>query len=217
MGVLIIFLPTYTTFQIEGWTIKAETTLADGPAWKAVSAELQNELYRIARIVPDVPLAKLRKVTIWARLNDPSTPCMAYHPGADWLREHGTDPAMAKGVEMANAANFVAWTYEQPWMLLHELAHAYHDQFLPEGFDNAEIKKGFEAAVVSKKYESVTHWNGSKAKHYALNNPMEFFAEATEAYFGQNDFYPFVNAELKNFDPDTYTLLGRIWGMPQKR
>jgi hypothetical protein len=142
---------------------------------------------------------------------------MAYHPDEGWLREHKANPRMAKCVEIGNAANFVSWTYEQPWMLLHELAHAYHDRFLPEGFENPEVKAVFDTAVVSKRYETIDHYDGKQVRHYGLNNPMEFFAEATEAYFGQNDFFPFVNAELRNFDPDTYTLMVRLWGTPQKR
>lgn len=208
---------TYSTLKIEGWTVKAETELVRSPQWKSLAAELQNQLYRVSRVVPDAPLSKLRLVTIWVRRNDPSTPCMAYHPDAEWLREHGTDPAMAKGVEISNAANFVSWTYEQPWMLMHELAHAYHDRFLEKGFDNPDLKSAFDAATGSKKYDSLLQWNGRSVRPYALSNPMEFFAEASEAYFGQNDFYPFVNAELRTFDPDTYTLLARLWGSPQKR
>lgn len=207
----------YTTLNIQGWTVKVESDYVTNAEWQSVSRELENQLYRIGRVVPDVPLADLKKVTIWVHRNDPSTPCMAYHPAADWLREHHTDPAMAKGIEIANGANFVSWTYEQPWMVLHELSHAYHDRFLPKGFDNPQVKAAYEAAMKSKRYESVLHWNGEKTKHYACNNQMEFFAEASEAYFGKNDFFPFVNAELKTFDPDTYTVLATIWGKPQKR
>jgi len=27
-----------------------------------------------------------------------------------------------------------------------------------------------------------------------------------------NDFYPFVRAELKEYDPQTYALMEKIWG-----
>lgn len=40
---------------------------------------------------------------------------------------------------------------------------------------------------------------------------MEFFAEMTEAYFGVNDFFPFNRAELKENEPEIYTLLTDIW------
>lgn len=209
--------PAIVELNIEGWSVRVEKALAESGAWSPVRREIENELYRIGRVVPDAPLAKLREITIWVNLNDPATPCAAYHPGADWLRDHGANPEMAKGIEVGNAANFVSWTYEQPWMLLHELAHAYHDRFLAKGFENDDVKGAYQTAVSARTYEKVRHWNGGESRHYALENPMEFFAETTEAYFGQNDFFPFVNAELKGFDPAAYTLMVQIWGQPQKR
>jgi hypothetical protein len=41
---------------------------------------------------------------------------------------------------------------------------------------------------------------------------MEYFAEATEAYFGTNDFYPYVRSELAAHDPAMFALLGKLWG-----
>ena len=41
---------------------------------------------------------------------------------------------------------------------------------------------------------------------------MEYFAESTEAFFGTNDFYPFVRAELKQHDPKMFDLLWKLWG-----
>ena len=55
--------------------------------------------------------------------------------------------------------------------------------------------------------------NGRRERHYALNNPKEYFAETTEAFFGVNDFYPFVRAELKEFDPAMFELLGEVWAV----
>ena len=42
-------------------------------------------------------------------------------------------------------------------------------------------------------------------------NAKEYFAEASEAYFGTNDFYPFVRAELKKHDPEMFRLLEKLW------
>ncbi|MGO9112581.1 MAG: hypothetical protein ACLP9L_25400 [Thermoguttaceae bacterium] len=33
---------------------------------------------------------------------------------------------------------------------------------------------------------------GQHVRHYALTDHKEFFAEMSEAYFGMNDFFPFV-------------------------
>ena len=44
-----------------------------------------------------------------------------------------------------------------------------------------------------------------------MTNPMEYFAETTEAYFGRNDFFPFTRDELKKHDPEMFELLGKLW------
>jgi hypothetical protein len=117
----------------------------------------------------------------------------------------------ARGVELANPETFWTWTHEQPWMVLHELAHGYHDQVL--GHDHKGIRECYERAVASKSYESVLHYDGRKVRHYALNNDKEYFAEATEAFFGTNDFYPFVRSELLAHDPKMHELLKKVWGV----
>jgi hypothetical protein len=140
---------------------------------------------------------------------------MCYHSSADWLREHQMNPEKAQAVEIANCRNFLEWTrHDQPWMVLHELAHAYHDREL--GFENAEIKACWDRAVDAHIYESVQHIDGRKVRHYALTDAKEYFAEMTEAYFGTNDFYPFVRAELKEVDPRMHDLLEKLWGVRGK-
>jgi hypothetical protein len=95
-------------------------------------------------------------------------------------------------------------------VVLHELAHGYHDQVL--GFDEPRIRQAWDRFKESGKYDKVLHISGRTEKHYGLTTPMEFFAEMTESYFGTNDFYPFVRAELKKELPDVYQLLEDIWG-----
>ena len=102
------------------------------------------------------------------------------------------------------------WTRDQPWMVLHELAHGYHHKAL--GYDHAGVRKAYEAAKASGSYDTVLHINGQPRRHYALNNDQEYFAEATEAYFGTNDFFPFVRAELKKHDPEMFRVLAEAWG-----
>ncbi|MFH1301527.1 MAG: hypothetical protein ABIK07_10745 [Planctomycetota bacterium] len=99
---------------------------------------------------------------------------------------------------------------KHPYVVLHELAHAYHDQVL--SFDQADIVATFNAAKEKGIYESVLLHTGKKVRHYGLNNHKEYFAESTEAYLGVNDFYPFVRAELEAHDPTMYALMIKIWG-----
>jgi len=156
---------------------------------------------------------KLRKIPIWIEFDEPHHPCMCYHPDAGWLRENNMNVDKADAVEIANAENFISWTIDQPWMVLHEMAHGYHEQFVPDGFDNAAVAGALEASRQRGDYEKVRHVNGSDVRHYALTNPMEYFAEGTESYFGVNDFYPFVRTELETHDPELTRVLRDLWGV----
>ena len=139
---------------------------------------------------------------------------MCYHESREWLSTHGVNPDKTGAVELANPETFLAWTLDQPWMVLHELAHGYHQRFL--GPDHAGIRRCFEQAVAGKTYESVLRINGKRDRHYALNNEKEYFAESTEAFFGVNDFFPFTRAELKEHDPEMFKLLCEVWGINRK-
>jgi hypothetical protein len=141
-------ITSYRERQIEGWRVLvnkqllAETNLCDATL-KLMSAQL----YQITRVVPAGPLAKLREIPIWIERSDERFPCIVYHESPDWLREHGINPKKAGAAELANPANFLAWTREQPWMVLHELAHGYHQRFL--GHDHKGIRRCYEKAKTS--------------------------------------------------------------------
>ena len=93
--------------------------------------------------------------------------------------------------------------------MLHPLARAYHDRVL--GHDHPGIKKAYAAAQEKGRYEKVLHIGGSHRRHEALQDEQAYFAEGTEAFFGTNDYYPFVRAELKIHDPTLYALLTEVW------
>ena len=123
--------------------------------------------------------------------------------------KNGYTPDKAKAVDLGSPADFVREMKRQPFMVLHELAHAYHDRVL--GFGHERIRAAYDAAVKGGKYESVLFWDGRKVRHYGLTSPQEYFAEGTEAYFGTNDFYPFVRAELREHDPGLAEVLDAVW------
>ena len=45
-----------------------------------------------------------------------------------------------------------------------------------------------------------------------MANPMEYFAEASEAFFTRNDFFPFTREELKKHDPEMFAVVAKLWG-----
>lgn len=201
--------------QVEGWTVYVDPQLLEGEhsrQGKHALQMLRNHLQRIAILVPDEPLAQLRQVGIWIEHAHPELGAMQYHPGEKWLTSRGYDPRLTKKVHITRAAELVSreQMLKHPAVILHELAHAYHDQFL--GFDDPGIMKAYKAAMKEGIYDKVLLYNGREVRHYAATNHKEYFSEATEAYFYRNDFYPFVRAELAQHDPAALAEMKRVWG-----
>lgn len=211
-------LGDYHLTNVRGWDVYVHKNLLreDKEIGDATMELIDHQLYGIVRVVPQPALGELQKMKIWVEQElSEDHPCACYHASGDWLKENGYLPEKEDGVEIASAKTFLEWTHAQPYMLLHELAHGYHDRVF--GYDDARIIEAYQAAKKSGGYDEVLHINGSKRKHYALQNQMEYFAEATEAYFGTNDFYPFTNSELKQHDPEGYRLIESLWKDPYQK
>jgi hypothetical protein len=203
-----------TVRTIEGWTVRVDDRLLAPPEdaiGRRALQMLESKLVDITFVVPPDRLRKLRSVTIVIDLNCGGLRTMQYHPSEDWLAEHGYSRDLARCVHIPVAADLVTErsVREQPWVVLHELAHAYHDQVL--SFDEPKIREAYEKYRSSGRGEQVLLFDGSRVRHYALTDRMEFFAEMTEAYFGSDDFYPFNRAELKTAEPEIFELMRSVW------
>lgn len=214
-------LSHHTTFLFNGWMIHLNDQLWQDDAGKAATRKmlrlLSEQLARVVKAVPATAVKRLRKVPVWINPEYENVrPRCEYHPGAGWLRDNGRDPAMAKAVEISNVRIFEFENRRMPYLMLHEMSHAYHDQVL--GFDEPRIVAAYEVARESGSYESVSRFTGVKTvndKAYAISNHKEYFAESTEAYFGKNDFFPFDRSELRAHDPQMDALLGKLWGVSE--
>ncbi len=201
--------------ELEGWKVHVEPALVDGEqreeGGKAL-AMLANHLQRIKILVPAGPLAKLQTIEMWMEHDHPRLKSMQYHPSRSWLVDHGCDPRLTRKVHITQARELLSreQMLKHPAVVLHELAHGYHDQFL--SFDHAEILAAYNKARESGSYTNVLLYTGQKVKHYGLTDHKEYFAEGTEAYLYRNDFYPFVRAELKEHDPALHEVLLKVWG-----
>jgi hypothetical protein len=227
-GVLILALeskanspakPTsHSERNIEGWTVRIDDRLlaADHASLGEQGLKvLAKRLDDIKSVVADSRLQRLQQVTIWVDLTHGELKSAQYHPNPEWLKDHGYSEQLAKCVHIPDAKYFFDSGHQnqQPWALLHELAHAYHDQVLD--FENPQIKVAWQKFKDEGRYKLVAHIDGKPRPHYALTNQMEFFAEMSESYFGMNDFFPFNRAELKKEEPEIYQLLSDVWG-PQR-
>ncbi len=212
------FVPTaqYDTRTVDGWTVRVNRRLlADGDQadlGREALPLLEAKLREVSVAIPAPALAELRRVPIWLGVDDGHAPCAEYHPSRDWLVTNGFNPDKARAVELGNARRFVDWSKDQPSMVLHELAHGYHDRVL--GYDQPEVVAALKRVRQAGLYDDVAHVRGGSKRAYALTNPPEFFAELSEAYFGSNDFFPYGREELRRHDPESFALLERLWSRP---
>ena len=201
------------TLEVEGWTVHVDQRLVkDQPQQSDRALELlRDQLRFVKQSVAPRHLPDLQRVPLWVSPKYPGIgPKAEYHPSRQWLVDNGRNPAMARCVEFTNVAIFEKEVQRMPCFVLHELAHAYHDQVL--GYDHKGINETYEAARAAGTYEQVKRGDGNIERAYAITNAKEYFAECTEAYFGQNDFYPFNAKELQTHDPAMHQLLQDIWG-----
>jgi hypothetical protein len=212
---------TYQKTTIHGWTVYLENSLADDETLTHdLYAELKKSFASIKKEVPREPLKFLKTIPVWIS-EEPDYPMRAnekgtipFHRSAEWLRERGYNPHMAPGVHVINPR---AVLYEHkvfdyaPMTILHELAHAYHNLVLK--LDDRHVKKAYRNAKSKGLYLRVPDRSNpdAKAEAYANTNEEEYFAELTEAYFGQNDWYPRDRQQLKDHDPIGYAMVEKTW------
>lgn len=209
--------PFYTPVEqdIEGWTVRVDPQILTGEHAKEGAKTLialANHLQRVKFILDEERVASLQMRPIWIEWDNPKIRGMQYHPGRGWLIGQGLDSHLVKHVHIPQAGELLkqsVWA-KHPYVILHELAHAYHDQVLD--FDNPKFVAAFDEAKENGIYDKVLLYTGQNVRHYALSNHKEYFAEMTESYLGVNDFYPFVRAELKEHDPRMYDLMVETWG-----
>jgi hypothetical protein len=118
-----------TVKTIEGWTVRVDDRLLQPPDAELGARALrflEARLSDIKTVVPAGPLKKLQSVTIVLDLTHGKLGPMQYHPSAGWLVAHGYARDLEKCVHIPRAADLPTPRNinEQPWVVLHELAHA---------------------------------------------------------------------------------------------
>lgn len=210
------YVPTseYVSRDICGWTVYAAADLRSNPELDKKSMDMiALQLTQIKVLLPEKTVKELQKTPIWIQKKDPTYKIPCYHVSREWLETHGVNPDKTFGIDIPNARYFLSEYDRQPMMLLHELAHAYHLRTVENGYNNEVIIHAYKNAMENKLYDRVLNYFQLEEKAYATTNPMEYFSELTECYFGENDFYPFVKTEFRRHDPVGFDMIEKIWGV----
>lgn len=214
----------YATFSYEGFTFKIkEEDYTSNRRGKDAVKYIKEDLDHIISIIPEEALTVMRKRAIWMEKNNTANASAAwYHRWAGYPASIGDLSEKGKCVEITNFNYYISWSDQnQPLMVLHELSHLYHDQGLNKDQQQA-VKEAYQNAKSEGLY--TTGWYRSNTKYttqsqwtkvtdmYCMVDEWEYFAELSEAYWGENDYYPFNYEQLKEHDTVGFAMMESIWG-----
>lgn len=205
--------------KVEGFTVYvSKDAIQQRRAGVKLALEhLSNQLYQITLTVPKESVKELRRVPIWLA-NGEKKLGIAFHPNRKWLTDRKYAPPKEKSlIGIVSPRHYLHESLRQPWLAFHELTHGYDWFTLGKTKTYGSDAGVYKRAMKSGKYKSALHWNGRYRKPYHATNKMEFFAETSEAFFGTNDIYPFVRAELRDNDPETFRVLAGLWHVDLKQ
>jgi hypothetical protein len=174
---------------------------------------LKAELKRVEEVLQKNPaaLAELRKVPIyveWDKQKEMSNGrggnALAVYQGCHQL--NFVDPTKNRAVTILSLKSLAK--EHQPGrdsgrcVVLHELAHAYHDLVIKGDLKN-QIAKTYKTAMEKVRHDPAL---------YVATNQYEYFAELTCCYLQGLDYLPRTREDLRERDPDGYVLMKSVWG-----
>lgn len=183
---------------------------------------LETEFARIAELLPPDKLKALARVMIWVEWDhtipeDIRTYGVYYGGAGEGLYAKGVDPRKARSVcllSLKTAYKLRAEGKSKKLVILHELAHAVHDQYI--GLKNPVVANAYDQAMARRLYDKVRHIDLTEREGYAATNEAEYFAELTCAYLDRLDYTPTNRDELKEHDSVGYELMMKTWGTPEQ-
>lgn len=156
-------------------------------------------------------------------------PCSREHRGSACYNIEKNQIGIAVLGEEWEGMSWLRFDHTRQSVVLHELAHAFHAQVIAGGFDNVCIREQYEA--VKARYRAVETLEQSsglgpihlrrppghipREQHWAYLNEFEYFAEASEAMWYQNNSYPWNRNELWHHDQNGYRLIYDAWHDPK--
>ena len=171
---------------------------------------LESNVKQLEEVLPPAALEELSGIPIWLEYERDQSFTGVYFQTEEWLSLYGFTSAKAKSIQFTSSIADMVGSKRNP--LMHELAHAYHDLVLSPFY--APIWSVYHSAGLSGRYNAVRDSSGHFARAYAMTNHMEFFAELSEAYFTQSDFFPHTREDLRKFDPTSYWAISDAWERP---
>ncbi|KAK9709942.1 hypothetical protein K7432_008709 [Basidiobolus ranarum] len=226
----------YVQLNVSGWRIYKHRSVKD-----ETIPVLRYKLDQYLRIdIPWYRQGHAKQIAIWI---DPDhhdcRTCGKWYkpeknPSHGFLAQQGLNPDKAGAVILTpEALLYDRCNYNQPFLLLHELAHAYMGlnphikEQVSKYFQSWSQRWGKNAYFQNAQRRAMMIWNNchppacetvenryGSERAYALTNQNEFFGVMSETFFGISDFLPSNGWKMRQLDPETYEFIKKMWDLP---
>ncbi|MGI6220202.1 MAG: hypothetical protein ACOYJE_10235 [Bacteroidaceae bacterium] len=185
-------------------TLAVEQTYTTAACEEAL-AQLKSDIVAWQKAWPSAVTDAFRQDTVWVE-------------AADFTIEYvgnALESGRAACVVVGNLADYAAAVAaNQPQLLVNRVAQLYFDRYMPQEKKLAVYQAYAQGR--SEQYGSVYASNGVKLLRDRVPDAQRsvtlYFAELSEAYWGENDFYPFDYEELERYDPRGFAALQSVYG-----
>jgi dipeptidyl-peptidase-4 len=202
----------YMIENVSGWDVIVEDTiwLERPKLTREVLGLLDESLQRIARALPPAAVERLRAIPIYVTDTKSGRGGVAHvHTTAAWLIANGEDERKVFAVDVCDPERLEKYLSYQRWMILNDLSLAYLGRYFTAG-EKIELWDLHKRALAEGKYGILPYMNEMR-RSWASSSPPAYFAEASEAYWGKNEAFPFDRKDLQEYDPKMYEFVERVW------
>ena len=181
--------------------------------------EIRGELFHILRTVHEPVLSAFEKIPIWVEFEDTNnvgSGINCFHRSENWLNAHNMTTHKVQSIEIGYAQIYLNERRTAPSSLLDLMAFGMFDREL-RGYEFAKLQTLYASMVKSDKYQRVLSLDGKLTKSAARTSAEVYFIHSMLSYLGTGKAYPFVQAELRDYDPPMYEFLRSVWSEAHDR
>ncbi len=174
-------------------------------AYEDALGQLKSDLGELMEAWPAALTGAFRQDTVWVEAGNEA---VAYRPA-------GEDAQRAACLVVGDVEAYCAAVRRnQPRLLWNRMAQLYYDCHLPDSLrqDIALAHALGRTELYSRVYASDGRKLVRDQVPDAGRSARLYFGELTEAYWGENDFYPFDCEELERYDPRGFEALRAVYG-----
>ncbi len=195
----------HSVMQVNGWTVYFSPRFDDRPKDRAaILRKIQSQTTEIIARVPAQHVKVMRQADIWVEASTHWRSLARYHATRTAVYQEGISKQKLRDVEIFG--KFARQKHGS--LILHELAHVYHDRKLKN--KNRRIEKLYDRFKAQQ--PNAIDRCGKRQEAYALWNFHEFFATFTEAYFGETCAYPYNRSTMRQAHPEVHSFMMKVWG-----